>query len=289
MIDVRTMFVNPRGRMDSAGNVKKITAPIGIAVHHSVTQTMPADATQAEEIAALKVVEAYHIGLGYQLFAYHAAAFPSGRVYQIGDFDGQRAHVAGRNHELIGLVAMGTFTEVAPSALQLRGIAEGLRAIQAQKGSWLPIQGHGLWALPGEGTACAGRWMNGLDFADWQLITSSTPPDPTPGGKDLMNRYVASANPAFFGGLELQGRINVWTNSPVADDLHVPGPGDVLVTVYLRDGELDILDGDGSKAGFCSGRHTTHRVKVGPQGTRDFHLEGVAIIDRIEVLGWFPA
>lgn len=291
IIDARNQFVNPRGRVDSAGNVKKITAAIGIAVHHTVTQTMAEDATQAEELATLHVIEDYHVSIGYQLFAYHLAAFPSGRVYQVGDLDGQRAHVAGRNHELVGVVAVGTFTTVAPSALQLQAIAEGIRLIQARMGDWLAVKGHGVWALPGEGTACAGAYMNSLDSADWQRLVNSPAPTP-PGGTDVLNPYAASANPPFFAD-EFTDPVRVWTTSPVQDDLHVPAEAkSVEVCAYVAAGGLDLYHGDGrGKAGYCPAGVHHYRVYLGADEHRTFEIRPVGFADilRIEVLGWYAS
>jgi hypothetical protein len=103
-----------------------------------------------------------------------------------------------------------------------------------------------------------------------------------------MNRYVALANPEYFRGFKVDGKVNVWTASSVENDLHVPTLAkSILVTVYLREGELDLLDGDGQKAGFCAGRMTTYQVIPGTNPTRDFILSGSAVIDQIECLGYF--
>lgn len=289
LVDARSFFANPGGRV-VAGQVRKIGEALkGIAAHHSVTTTPSPGATVDQELAILKEIERYHIGLGYGLFAYHMADFPSGRVYLVGDVDGQRSHVAGRNHELVGIVSIGTFTTTQPSSQQLAAKAEGIRYIRGQWGRYLPVRGHGLWALPGEGTACAGQYMNSLTPEAWDRLVSAGAPA---GEEDRMNRYVALANPSFFRGLEISGRTDVWTNSPLQEDLHVPTEArEVLVTVYLQAGELDIQDGAGHKAGFCSGRHTTHRVKLnGEAAERPFFLQPTsptATIDQIEILGWF--
>lgn len=156
MIDARGIVTNPAG-------FGRVSNPIGFAVHHSVT-TMPANATEADERLHIQTIDRYHASLGWGGFGYTAVAFPSGRSYQCGDLDSQRAHVKGRNHELIGVVAIGTFTDKLPAEPQLNAIAECLSAFRGAFGS-LPVKGHSAWALPGEGTACPGQ----LGSVGWDL------------------------------------------------------------------------------------------------------------------------
>lgn len=162
MIDARGIVTNPAG----FGRVRDV---IGYVVHHSVT-TMHTNASEADERLHIKTINDYHFRLGYGGFSYHAAAFPSGRVYQCGDLDSQRAHVKGRNHELIGVVAVGTFTDRLPAQPQLDAIQEALRAFTGTFGA-LPVRGHNQWALPGEGTACPGQ----LAGAGWDLSPAPPP------------------------------------------------------------------------------------------------------------------
>lgn len=294
MIDARAQFVNPEGRLVGGIPQRIPHAGLqGIAIHHTVTPTPSPAATVAEEMDRLKAIENYHIGQGFGLFGYHYAAFPSGRCYQIGDTLGQRAHVAQRNHQLVGIALMGTFTEHYPGDDHMRAATEAIKQIEAETGLSLAIAGHNSWATPGNGTGCAGR-LNALTTTDWHMIAAGfhpgVEPDPAPEESSMLNRYVAEANPEYFAGLSLtQQSIEVWTDSPLPRDLHVPSSAkSIIVTVYLRGGELDLLDGDGQKAGFCSGRHTTLEVRPGDGMTRPFILAvpGAAIIDRIEVLGW---
>lgn len=150
MIDVRHSphISNPAG----FGKVQNV---IGFVVHHSVT-AMPANASEAAERQHIQVIDRYHLSLGWGGFGYHACAFPSGRAYMCGDLNSQRAHVKGRNHELIGVVAVGTFTDALPGQPQMSAIQECLNEFRKPYGG-LPARGHGQWALPGEGTACPGQ------------------------------------------------------------------------------------------------------------------------------------
>lgn len=148
MIDARSLVTNPAG----FGKVQNV---IGYAVHHSVTQ-MAATATEADERLHIQAIDRYHASIGYGGFGYCAAAFPSGRSYLCGNLDSQRAHVKGRNHELIGVVAIGTFTDKMPEGPQMQAIHDCLDTFRGTFGL-LPTKGHGAWALPGEGTACPGQ------------------------------------------------------------------------------------------------------------------------------------
>lgn len=112
------------------------------------------------------------------------------------------------------------------------------------------------------------------------------------GEEDTMNRYQGLANEAFFHGRGVTTSQNIWTKSPVADDWNLPDEAvSMLVTVYLEDGSLDLLDGDTRKAGFCFGRATTHRVRRGDDPNRSIHLAGApsGVIDKIECLAWFAS
>lgn len=142
---------------------------IGIAIHHSVTAGtfyMGASITELDELAHLEMIDRYHASLGWGGFGYHLAAFPSGRLFLCGNLNGARAHVASRNHELVGLVLIGTFTATAPGPRQLSAAAEGvafMRRIYPER----PIGPHRYWALPEYPTSCPGdtwlTWMHWLD------------------------------------------------------------------------------------------------------------------------------
>lgn len=160
---------------------------IGIAVHHSVT-TAPVPATNQNELAHIRAIDEYHVGLDYGGFGYHVAVFPSGNIYLCGDLDGARAHVADRNNELVGIVAIGTFTNSFPSTLHFDAILNAIRDVRAVYGRELEVRGHNLWAKPGKGTECAGK----LNTVDWPVAlhgpldvpanppTNGEPVPPTP-------------------------------------------------------------------------------------------------------------
>lgn len=152
MIDARNLVTNPGG----SRTVPNATR-IGIAFHHSVSgQTLTPQSTEAQERAHITAIDNYHVSIGYGGFAYHAAVFPSGRAYQCGNLDSQRAHVAGRNHELLGVVLVGDFTSELPGMPQLLGTKGVIAEFRAFVGKPLPARGHGQWALPGSPSTCPG-------------------------------------------------------------------------------------------------------------------------------------
>ena len=146
----------------------------GIAIHHSVT-TGNAAWGEAEELGHIQTIDRYHVQIEYGGFGYHLAAFPSGRSYLCGDLAGQRAHVASRNHELIGIVAIGNFVGGLPAPPQMNAIMDCITYTRQVVGVH-PVKGHNEWALPGQGTACAGA-LNGYQWG--------TPIPPVPPTVDL--------------------------------------------------------------------------------------------------------
>lgn len=179
----------------------KISAIKGIAIHHSVTSE-PAPSSVEWELAHLRAIDAFHVAKDYGGIGYHVCAFPSGRVYQVGDFDGARAHVASRNHELVGICAIGDFSSSLPGVTQMGAIVAGIRAVLDFYRLPLPILGHNQWALPGQGTVCAGT-LNGYDWTPWLLPPVPEPVDnPTEDELRLgVIRTVANGKyrPEYFG------------------------------------------------------------------------------------------
>ena len=166
IIDARNEVTNPAGnRPQDPGNV------IGVAIHHSVSgDRISPNSSPTEELAHIRAIDAYHVDQNFGGFGYHTAVFASGRAYRCGD--GQRAHVAKRNHQLRGIVAIGTFTDRLPSPAQMAGILEAIRWHRADLGRDVEVAGHGAWALPGQGTGCPGE----LNHVNWEQLLAGQPP-----------------------------------------------------------------------------------------------------------------
>lgn len=146
ILDARNEVTQPQGRC-AMGWI------IGVAYHHTVT-TVPAGAGEAAERAHIRAIDRFHVQQGYGGFGYHLAVFPSGRTYLCGDLTGQRAHVATRNHELLGVAAVLDATAQRPTPAQLAGLGRAVRACWDHVGREVRLAGHGAWAVPGWETAC---------------------------------------------------------------------------------------------------------------------------------------
>jgi hypothetical protein len=162
---------------------------IGIAIHHSVTGGtfyMGASVTELDELAHLEMIDSYHASLGWGGFGYHLAAFPSGRLYVCGNLNGARAHVASRNHQLVGLVLIGTFTAAAPGPRQLGAAAAGV-AFMRRTYPGRPIGPHRNFALASDPTACPGD-----TWASW-LPALESPPEEEDMTEDQAKQLARSA------------------------------------------------------------------------------------------------
>lgn len=185
-------MIDARSHIALQAGYGPLTAPIGIALHHSAGRLVTG--SEADELAHLRAIDRLHQSdQNIGLFGYHLAAFPSGRAYICANLDRQRAHVAGRNHQLVGIVAIGTFTDTMPGTAQMQAIAECINFAQDFFGRKLPTKGHNEWALPGQGTACAGK-LNGYDW---------TPLPPPP---NLTATELAHAGPFLYAAFFKQDR-----------------------------------------------------------------------------------
>lgn len=189
ILDARNEVTLPHGRYATDPN--KL---LGVAVHHSVSWYSRdyTGATEEQERAAIREIDALHVSLKYGGFGYHAAAFPSGRLYQTGDWFGARAHITGKNNLLIGVVAIGRFDPsfmYPPGDPQEQALASALRYIQDAViaarnvgGPW-DIHGHNDWATllgNGDPTACAGLLNNIGDWLSHAMALVQHEPAPIP-------------------------------------------------------------------------------------------------------------
>ena len=94
-----------------------------IVFHHSVTPTLSASATQAQEIAWLDKIHAYHISRGMLGIAYHLCTFPSGRIYYTASLRQWGAGVYRKNNRTHHICLVGDFSTVAATQRHLVGAA----------------------------------------------------------------------------------------------------------------------------------------------------------------------
>lgn len=155
LIDARLHVTQAEGRFKvPKGDI------IGKVAHHSVSGGsffMAGETTPLDEINHIRMIDAYHVSIDFEGFAYHACAFASGRAYQTGDFDGARAHIWGQNHKLLGWALIGNYADQLPSVGGLAAAGECERAFDVHLGREVPLKGHIDWALAGHGSGCPGR------------------------------------------------------------------------------------------------------------------------------------
>lgn len=152
---------------------------IGLAWHHTAVLYALDGATPEQEWAHIQTIEQYHIAQGWRTFGYHGIVFPSGRAYLTGDLDGARAHVASRNHELVGFCLAGRFDgDAVPSALQLAGARLLRRMFVTWYGQPRDEKGHTEWALPEYPTNCPGprraAWIRLIADDTWHTAPTPT-------------------------------------------------------------------------------------------------------------------
>ena len=121
MIDLRSRYPIPLQWPRLAMVPSMISA---IVLHHSVTPTLSAHATQAQEIAWLDKIHAYHISRGMLGIAYHFGAFPSERVYWLCSLNQWGAGVYKKNNKTIHICLVGDMTLVAAMQKHLKAAAE---------------------------------------------------------------------------------------------------------------------------------------------------------------------
>ena len=141
-----------------------------LSVHHdAVFYAAPPDpdGTFNAELARMDAVSTYHLNKGWGGIGYHTYGFPSGRLYYVGDFNTQRANVAGRNHESIGHCIAGDHSEAFPPVAAQLVAAMAVLAAWAHIGRLVEILPHKRAALPSSPTSCPGltQWIDQLPRA----------------------------------------------------------------------------------------------------------------------------
>jgi hypothetical protein len=272
LIDVRSSMTGAAGRFKTQRE-----GLIGIAVHHSVSgDYLTASASQADEVAHLQAIDRYHVGRDFGGIGYHLAAFASGRLYLLGDLDGARAHVAGRNQELLGIVAIGTFTERLPGDREIAALREGIRHVREFAGRPLPAKGHGAWALPGEGTACPGK----LADVGWDGELAAT----GAGAMHRFNAIATSLEGRTFADGATEGILAAAAEFALPPDAHL-----VRLEVALLRGGFAV--GDGTYAGRVDERYGARLgiidAALRPDGSLLYDCPPGTVVERVGCLGYW--
>lgn len=142
----------------------------GITVHHCATPWLRPDATVEEEINHLRAIDRYHREVrGFLGFAYHLAAFPTGRIYHVTSLKQWGAHVYQENDHLYGIVVIGNFIASVPGDKQLDATAEGIKFLDDFLGRKVEVGPHRKWGS----STCPGnpweQWVPGLRIEEDEM------------------------------------------------------------------------------------------------------------------------
>lgn len=160
ILDARGLY--PRQPDGFTMRQRDLGALRGYAIHHDGAIMEPGDrdysgSTLNEDLDRLATIYQVGYNRGWGGFPYHFVASPNGRVFYTCSVSVFGAHVARRNHELIGIALMGNFTQHPPGQAQLCAAGLALLAAFEFTGALRDVRGHREWALPGEGTVCPGN------------------------------------------------------------------------------------------------------------------------------------
>lgn len=133
---------------------------IGVAIHHSVSDN---EVDASNDPQAILAIRNYHTeSKGWPGIGYNFVVGDDGHPYYVGDVSKARAHVWGRNDELVGICLLGTYTRQVPPQEQVEGCARIIAAVRRHlQAPNLPWDGHKNWAKPESPTSCPGdQWRD---------------------------------------------------------------------------------------------------------------------------------
>ena len=133
IIDVTERFpLTPvwwRGEYESNADITDI------AIHHTQTLFLAANASEEDELNQLAVIYGYHYGTkGFGGIGYHGIAFPSGRAYLTASLSRWGANVLGENDHIWGFAGAGDFTDEIPPAGILHGLGQLVAMVDSAHG-----------------------------------------------------------------------------------------------------------------------------------------------------------
>ncbi|MCA1570802.1 MAG: N-acetylmuramoyl-L-alanine amidase [Chloroflexi bacterium] len=123
-------------------------------LHHSVTAAPPADATLAQDIAAVRALEAIGQGRFGCGISYTKIFLPSGRIFQGHNDNRQGTHTGGLNNVARAFCLVGNYEVLYPTPMQIQSVRWALEDSHRRGVTprWL-TGGHYLV----KSTACPGR------------------------------------------------------------------------------------------------------------------------------------
>lgn len=179
--DATEWFPTMPGRSGVVFHQRRIADIDTFAVHHDAVAFKDLDrnfngTTLDEERARMQASYNWHTrwrdtappadvdvgGWNWPGMGYHLYAFPSGRIYLVGDLATIRAHVAHRNTRSIGLVFAGEFMRTPPADGLLLAGGSALLYCWGFLGRLLDPKAHRQLAVPGWETSCCGD-----TYASW--------------------------------------------------------------------------------------------------------------------------
>lgn len=126
-------------------------------MHHSVSENR--EWTEGEEQDHVTAIYAGHRKPGRFVpqwsapgIGYNWLAFPSGRIYYVGDVLTVRVAVSNENQHIVACCLVGDFTTVIPTEAQL----DAVRALYLEDWDGLTVRPHRFYG----GTACPGNTFN---------------------------------------------------------------------------------------------------------------------------------
>ncbi len=153
-----------------------------IVIHHDAAWFPSDERRPSAERQRIEAVHRYHQDAnGWPAISYHFYAFPSGRVYYVGDWNTVRYHTAGPddqstpehvsryNEDGIALVLAGDYTHHPPDERFLQHVRHAVANVQYAFGRFLSVHGHQELSA----TSCPGN-----TWPEW--AAAITVPEPQP-------------------------------------------------------------------------------------------------------------
>lgn|GEM_PF-2276032 len=147
-----------------------------VIIHHTVTATLPTNATVAQEQAQMRHIEQIGQDRFRQGISYNLIIFPSGRAYQGVSWNRRGTHTGGRNSTSRGIAFAGNFDTQQPTAQM---IATAAAVVAHGRGRWWTTNAAIRAHRDVTATLCPGRRITTEIMG--QIRTGNTPtPPPAP-------------------------------------------------------------------------------------------------------------
>ena len=165
VLDIRHFWPNDRPLLDGAA----VTA---VLTHHDGVLMAAGDvdysgSTLDEDLERIDAIHRHSEAEGWGAFPYHLAASPNGRLFFCRDLDRRGSHIYRRNHETLGVVALGNFMSMVPGYRQVRAVGAGVALAVREVGRDVEWPGHREYAVAEHPTSCPGDSWESWRPAVW--------------------------------------------------------------------------------------------------------------------------